>query len=150
MVCSTHHFETSPLCLDKSREYEGWFNSGIPCFAKNCEVSRCHARGTSFLFSETEVLLDEFFEPNETILLFQHPKGHSTISRNQFTNYFDRVRCSNGCWSSTAFISEIFTAVPKSCTPFKNPCTRESIVTISLLYQLESFSSCFARLETKT
>jgi hypothetical protein len=33
-----------------------------------CEVSRCHARGTSFHFPETEVLLDEFFEPNDTIL----------------------------------------------------------------------------------
>jgi hypothetical protein len=33
-----------------------------------CEVSRCHARGTSFIFPETEVLLDEFFEPTETIL----------------------------------------------------------------------------------
>jgi hypothetical protein len=32
------------------------------------EVSHCHARGTSFLFPETEVLLDKFFKPNETIL----------------------------------------------------------------------------------
>jgi hypothetical protein len=31
-----------------------------------CEVSR-HARGTSFPFPETEVLLNKFFEPNETI-----------------------------------------------------------------------------------
>jgi hypothetical protein len=53
----------------------GGFNYGIPCFAKKnallilqCEVSRCHARGTSFLFPETEVFVDEFFEPNETIL----------------------------------------------------------------------------------
>jgi hypothetical protein len=29
-----------------------------------CEVSCCHARGASFLFNETEVLLDEFFETN--------------------------------------------------------------------------------------
>jgi hypothetical protein len=35
---------------------------------QQCEVWRCHARGTSFDFPETEVLLDEFFEPNETIL----------------------------------------------------------------------------------
>jgi hypothetical protein len=41
-----------------------------------CEVSRCHARGTSFLFPETEVLLDKFFEPNETMLPFHHPKSH--------------------------------------------------------------------------
>jgi hypothetical protein len=33
-----------------------------------CEVSRCDARGTSFLFHETEVLLHEFFEPNKKIL----------------------------------------------------------------------------------
>jgi hypothetical protein len=32
-----------------------------------CKTSRCHARGTSFLFPETEVLLDEFFELNENI-----------------------------------------------------------------------------------
>jgi hypothetical protein len=32
------------------------------------DFSRCHARGTSFLFPDTEVLLDEFFKPNETIL----------------------------------------------------------------------------------
>jgi hypothetical protein len=36
-------------------------------FIPQCEVSHCHARGTSFLFPETEVLLNEFFEPNETI-----------------------------------------------------------------------------------
>jgi hypothetical protein len=35
-----------------------------------CEVSHYHARGTSFLLPETEVLLYEFFEPNETILSF--------------------------------------------------------------------------------
>jgi hypothetical protein len=40
-----------------------------------CEVSRCHARRTSFLFPETEVILDEFFEPNETIL--PHNIAHS-------------------------------------------------------------------------
>jgi hypothetical protein len=33
-----------------------------------CEVSRCHSIGTSFLFPETEALLDKFFELNETIL----------------------------------------------------------------------------------
>jgi hypothetical protein len=46
-------------------------------------------------------------------------------------------------------IFEIFMAMLKSCTPFKNPYTRESIVTISLFYQLESFSSYFATPETK-
>jgi hypothetical protein len=40
-----------------------------------CEVSHCHARGTSFLFPETEVLLDEFFEPNETILPLPSSEG---------------------------------------------------------------------------
>jgi hypothetical protein len=34
----------------------------------HCEVSCCHARGTSFHFRDTQVLLDEFFEPSETIL----------------------------------------------------------------------------------
>jgi hypothetical protein len=40
----------------------------IALLTLQCEVSLFHARGTSFLFPETEVLLDEFFEPNETIL----------------------------------------------------------------------------------
>jgi hypothetical protein len=47
---------------------------------------------------------------------------------------------------SAFIIFEIFVAIPKSCILLK---TRESIVTISLVYQLESFSSCFAHLETK-
>jgi hypothetical protein len=82
--------------------------------------------------------------------LFHHPKSNSTISWTQFTNCFDHVRCSNSCRSSTAFIIfKIFTAIPKSWTPLKNQCTRKSIVTISLFYQLESFSSCFAHLEIK-
>jgi hypothetical protein len=42
-----------------------------------CQISRCHARGTSFLFPETEVLLNEFFEPNETILPHNIPYSHS-------------------------------------------------------------------------
>jgi hypothetical protein len=62
---------------------------------------------------------------------------------------FEHVRCSNGCWSSTAFIFEIFTAVLKSRISFKNPCTRCNTATINLFYQLESFSKCFARFETK-
>jgi hypothetical protein len=45
-----------------------------------CEVSRCHARGTIFLFPEIEILLVEFFEPNKTIFLFHHTKSHLTIS----------------------------------------------------------------------
>jgi hypothetical protein len=45
-------------------------------------------------------------------------------------------------WSSS------LCSFPKSCIPFKNLCTRQSIVTINLLYQLESFSSRFALLET--
>jgi hypothetical protein len=35
---------------------------------QQCEISRYHARETSFLFPETEVLLHEFIEPNETVL----------------------------------------------------------------------------------
>jgi hypothetical protein len=77
-----------------------------------------------------------------------HPKSYSTISWNQFPNCFDHVRCLNGCWWSTAFVIVlIFTAAPKFCIPFKDSCTRESIVTISLFCQLESFSNCFAHLE---
>jgi hypothetical protein len=54
--------------------------------------------------------------------LFHHPKSHPTIIWNQLTSCLDHVRCSNGCWSSTAFvIFEIFTAVPKSCIPLKKP-----------------------------
>jgi hypothetical protein len=93
--------------------------------------------------------------------------SYSTNSLNQTRQYFhitflihrltwwntffvNGVRCSNGCWSSTKFvIFEIFTAVLKSCIPLKNPCTRDNIVTISLFYQLQSFGSCFARLETE-
>jgi hypothetical protein len=37
------------------------------------EVSHYYARGTSFLFLETEVLLDEFFEPNKKILPYNIP-----------------------------------------------------------------------------
>jgi hypothetical protein len=40
----------------------------------------------------------------------------------------------------------------KCLRPYRNlayPCTRESIVTASPFYRLESFISCFARLETK-
>jgi hypothetical protein len=33
-----------------------------------CEVLHCHSRGSSFLVPETNILLDEFFEPNKTIL----------------------------------------------------------------------------------
>jgi hypothetical protein len=40
----------------------------IALLVLQCESSRYHARGARFLFSETEVLLDEFFEPNGTIL----------------------------------------------------------------------------------
>jgi hypothetical protein len=39
-------------------------------FILQSEVSSCHVRGTNFLFPETEVLLDEFFERNEPILPF--------------------------------------------------------------------------------
>jgi hypothetical protein len=140
----------------KSGEHGGWFNSGITFLPKTaslilqCEVSHYHARGTSFLFPETEVLLNQFFEPNETIFLFHHFKSCSAINWNQFTNCFNDVRCLNSCWSPTVFvIFLIFTVAPKFCIPFKNLCTRESIVTISLSYHLESFSCCFAHLETK-
>jgi hypothetical protein len=42
-------------------------------------VSHCHARGTSFLFPETEVLLDEFFEPKETILPHNIPYSSTDL-----------------------------------------------------------------------
>jgi hypothetical protein len=38
-----------------------------------CEVSRCHARGTNLLFPETKVLLDKFFEPKKMILQLNIP-----------------------------------------------------------------------------
>jgi hypothetical protein len=38
---------------------------------------------------------------------------------------------------------------PEFLRTFENPCTRENVVTKSLFYQLENFSSWFARLETK-
>jgi hypothetical protein len=59
---------------DKSGQYGGDLILESLVSPKNtlvmlqCEVSRCHARGTSFLFPETEVLLDELFDPNETVL----------------------------------------------------------------------------------
>jgi hypothetical protein len=68
---------------DKSREYggdvilESIVLPKIAILMLQCEVSRCHARGASFLFPETEVLLDEFFEPNETILPNNIPYSHS-------------------------------------------------------------------------
>jgi hypothetical protein len=57
---------------DKSGEYGGDFILELLVLPKiallilQCEVSCCHAKGTSFLFPETEVFLDEFFEPNES------------------------------------------------------------------------------------
>jgi hypothetical protein len=42
-----------------------------------CEVSRRHIRAVDFLFPKTEFLLDEFFEPNETILPHSIPYSHS-------------------------------------------------------------------------
>jgi hypothetical protein len=38
------------------------------------EVSRCRAKGTSSLDPETEILLDELFEPNEIILPVPSPE----------------------------------------------------------------------------
>jgi hypothetical protein len=65
------------------------------------------------------------------------------ISWNRFPNFFDHVRCSNSCWLSTVFaIFKIFTAISKSCIPFKSPYTRDSTATTSVFYQLVSFSSC--------
>jgi hypothetical protein len=45
----------------------------------HCEVSCCHARETSFIFPKTEVLLDEFFEPIETILPHNIPYSLSDL-----------------------------------------------------------------------
>jgi hypothetical protein len=44
-----------------------------------CEVSHRHARGTSFLFPDTEVLLNKFFESYETILPRNIPYSPSDL-----------------------------------------------------------------------
>jgi hypothetical protein len=78
---------------DKSGEYWGWFNYGISCFAKitalltlQCEVSPCYARGTSFVFPETEVLLDDFLEPNEAVLPRNIPYSPPDLAEKIFAN----------------------------------------------------------------
>jgi hypothetical protein len=43
------------------------------------EVSHFYAKGTSFLFPETEVLLDKFFEPNKTVLTHNIPYSLSDL-----------------------------------------------------------------------
>jgi hypothetical protein len=55
-----------------------------------CEVSHCHARGPSFLFPENEVLLlvDEFFEPNETVLPHYIPYSLSDLVEQIFCELF--------------------------------------------------------------
>jgi hypothetical protein len=45
----------------------------------HCEFSRLHERGTSFLFTETEVLLGKFSEPIETILPHNIPYSPSDL-----------------------------------------------------------------------
>jgi hypothetical protein len=80
-----------------------------------------------------------------------HSESLSTISPHHFTDIFDCVCISRG-WRTPLLGSSWRFSRPSSIQiqmPLKIPCTRESIVTISLFHQLESFSSCFARLETK-
>jgi hypothetical protein len=50
-----------------------------PLLILQCQVSRCHSRGTSFLFPETEVLLGKFFKPNETIVPHNIPYSPSDL-----------------------------------------------------------------------
>jgi hypothetical protein len=50
------------------------------------DVLRCHARGTSFLFPETEALLDRFFELNETILQHTIPYSLSDMAEHFFVS----------------------------------------------------------------
>jgi hypothetical protein len=70
---------------DKSGEYggdlilESFVLPKTVLLILQCEVSNCHARGSSFLFPETEVLLDEFFEPNETVLQHNIPYSPSDL-----------------------------------------------------------------------
>jgi hypothetical protein len=77
-----------------------------------------------------------------------------TISYHHFMDICDCVCLSRG-WRPLAswIIQKILTPVFKSFKPFRkhsNPVyERDSIVTISLFYQLDSFSSCIASLETK-
>jgi hypothetical protein len=51
-----------------------------------CEVSPYYAKGTSFLFPETEVLLDELFEPNETVLLRNIPYSPPDLVKKFFVS----------------------------------------------------------------
>jgi hypothetical protein len=72
---------------DKSVEYGGdlivetLFVPKIALLIVQYEVSRCHTRGTSFLFPETEVLLEEFFEPKETVLPHYSPYSLSGLAQ---------------------------------------------------------------------
>jgi hypothetical protein len=43
------------------------------------KVLLCHARGTSFLLPKTEVSINEFFEPNETVIPHNIPYSLSDL-----------------------------------------------------------------------
>jgi hypothetical protein len=142
---------------DKSGEYlgnlilESFVLPKTALLILQCEVPRCHARGTSFLFPKTEVLLDEFFEPNETIL----PLPSSEESSD------DQLKSIHELFRSCQVLERLLVvhcvrhlqdshSSPEILHAIQNPVyKRESIVTISLYYQLKSFCSCFSRLETK-
>jgi hypothetical protein len=132
----------------------GWFNSGIRCLAKTallilqCAVSRCHARETSFIFPETEVILDEFFEPNQTILplpsseesfddqlksIHQLFRPYQVFERLLVVHCVRHFRDFYGC-------PEILHTIKKPVYE-REHCHHKP--------QLESFSGCFARLETE-
>jgi hypothetical protein len=71
---------------DKYGEY-GWGDLTLesPALPKigsltmQCDVLHSHARGISFLFPETEVLLDKLFEPNKTIFPHNIPYSPSEL-----------------------------------------------------------------------
>jgi hypothetical protein len=138
---------------DKSEEYESDLILESLVLPKTAllilQVSCCHARGTSSLFPEPEVLLNKFFESNEKILPLPSSKESFDNQLKSIHELFQSCQVFDGLLNVHCIIFEILMAVPKSCIPFKNPCTRDSIVTITLLYKLESFNSCFAGLKTK-
>jgi hypothetical protein len=142
---------------DKLGEYVGGISFWNPLFPQKllylyCRVRSHVVRQEEPVSSSLKLKSYSTKSLNEIIqyFLFHYPKSHSTISLNKFTNCFNHVKCLNGFRLSTAFvIFEIFAAVPKSCISLKNPCTRESVVTINLFYQVERFRGWFARLERK-
>jgi hypothetical protein len=90
----------------------GWFNSGIFYFAQNCFIDTAMwgllAREPGFVFPETEVLLNEFYEPNETILPHIIPYLPSDLVEQILCEWFPDCRrvCPSLCFFT--FEIEIF------------------------------------------